>query len=276
MRATVFDIQRFSVHDGPGIRTTVFMKGCGLRCAWCHNPEGLSRNIQMQFFADRCIGCGECKGIRCADTAKTCPGEAITVCGREIETEELMAEVMRDRAFYGALGGVTFSGGECLLQSEFVSDMLSRLRAEGISTAVDTAGHVPWESIERTLDACDLYLYDVKCADPDLHKRFTGSDNLLILENLDRLAKTGARIWIRVPVIPGFNDSDGEMAAIAARVAGLGAERLTLMPYHTLGKSKYKTLSLTPPYDGEERVSDGRLGQIREIFEQKGIKVEKQ
>ena len=275
MKATVFDIQRFSVHDGPGIRTTVFMKGCALRCAWCHNPEGLSPATQIQFFPERCISCGTCGGVKSRESAENCPREAIVACGREIDEDTLLEELLRDKSFYGTDGGVTFSGGECLLQSEFVAQMLSRISSLGISGAVDTAGFVPWENFARTLDFADLYLYDVKCIDPDLHKKFIGKDNALILENLSRLAKTGKRIWIRVPVIPAFNNNTAELSAIADLVSTLGVERLSLMPYHTLGKNKYASLGLTPPYETDERISKESLSEFYKIFSDKGIPIEK-
>lgn len=275
MKATIFDIQRFSVHDGLGIRTTVFMKGCSLRCAWCHNPEGLAKEITPRFFASECIRCGACGGEHTLERVHLCPTEALRPSGREIELDELIDELLRDRPFYAEDGGVTFSGGECLLQPDFVAAAAARLHGEGISTAIDTAGFVPWTNIEKTLPSCDLYLYDVKCADPVLHKRYTGADNSLILENLRRLDKAGARLWIRIPVIPDFNDSDSEISAIADTVAQLGSvERVTLMPYHTLGKSKYETLGMTPPYDTDRAVAKSALEAFRKIIETKGLKVE--
>ena len=273
MKATVFDIQRFSVHDGPGIRTTVFMKGCALRCAWCHNPEGLLPDIGTQFFAKECISCGRCGGVRSIENAMNCPAEALRVSGREIDTAELLSEVLRDRAFYSDGGGVTFSGGECLLQADFVAEMLKLLHEEGINTAVDTAGFVPWSNIEKTLADCDLYLYDVKCADPVLHKRYTGADNSLILANLDRLAASGANILARVPVIPSFNDNEAELSAIAEILKKVGITEATMMPYHTLGKSKYETLGMTAPFNTDRTIPKSTLDGFKKIFENRGIKV---
>ena len=143
MKGILFDIQRFSVHDGPGIRTTVFMKGCPLRCRWCHNPEGLSGEIQPQFFQEKCIGCGSCQNERTLSNAEICPSEAIQVCGKAWEDSSVFEEIMKDRVFYGNDGGVTFSGGECLLQAEFVAAVLARAKAAGLHTAIDTAGFVP-------------------------------------------------------------------------------------------------------------------------------------
>ena len=275
MDAVIFDIQRFSVHDGPGIRTTVFMKGCPLRCGWCHNPEGLSGAVGTQFFAEECIGCGRCSGERTPAAAEKCPTGALKLCGRVVSEGELLQEVLADRDFYGTDGGVTFSGGECLLQADFVASMLQKLKTGGISAAIDTCGCVPWENIEKTLPFCDVYLYDIKCADSDLHERFTGQPNGLILENLQKLAHSGARIWIRTPVIPDVNDNEAEMAAIAAIVQGTpGVEKITLMPYHTLGKSKYATLGLQPGYETEKSVSPAALEGLKDIFRAKNIPIE--
>ena len=274
MNATIFDIQRFSVHDGPGIRTTVFMKGCNLRCAWCHNPEGLESRIAPRFFANECIGCGSCGGNHTLENAKLCPAEAIRPSGREVTADSLMTELLRDRAFYASGGGVTFSGGECLLQSDFVAEVCARLCREGIDTAIDTAGLVPWENIAKTLPVCDLYLYDVKCASSDLHRRFTGVTNEPILANLRRLAATGAKIWIRIPVIPDFNDNADELSAIAEILASLDrVDAVALMPYHNLGIRKYQTLGMTPPYTTERRIEKSDLDSFKTIFTKKGLTV---
>lgn len=272
MKGILFDIQRFSVHDGPGIRTTVFMKGCSLRCQWCHNPEGLSLFPQLQFFREACIGCGRCGSRDALSDAASCPAEALKVCGREIGEEELLEEILRDKIFYGDDGGVTFSGGECLLQADFVASVLTRAKAAGLRCAIDTAGFVPWTSIEKTLDCCELYLYDIKCMNPTRHKAYTGADNARILDNLKRLARRGKEIRIRVPVIPDFNDTVEEMAAIADFVAALpSVTGVTLMPYHTLGVSKYETLGLICPYDTAKRIADSDLEAFRGIFRCRGI-----
>ena len=274
MNATIFDIQRLSVHDGPGIRTTVFMKGCNLRCVWCHNPEGLDGGIIARFFAAECIGCGSCGGNRSLDNVDVCPAEAIRPSGRVVTADELMTELLRDRAFYSTDGGVTFSGGECLLQSDFVAEVCARLHREGVSTAIDTAGLVPWESIAKTLPVCDLYLYDVKCADTALHRRFTGVSNDRILENLRRLSSAGAKIWIRIPVIPDFNDNMAELSRVAGIVASLDrVDAVALMPYHSLGVSKYETLGMTPPYTTEKQIEKADLDVFKAIFTRKGLKV---
>ena len=274
MLGTYFDIQRFSVHDGPGIRTTVFMKGCPLRCKWCHNPEGLSMPPQLQFFKEKCIGCHRCGDRTKLEDAKNCPTGALKVCGGTISAEEVLKEIRKDRTFYGDRGGVTFSGGECLMQADFVAHVLSLAKAEGIHTAVDTSGYVPWQAIEKTLPFCDLYLYDIKCIDPKKHKQYTGVDNALILENLQKLSRCDKEIWIRVPIIPDFNDSEDETEAIAALVSGLkNITQVTLMPYHTLGAGKYETLGLIYPYDTSKKTDKDALSRFCEIFTSKNITV---
>lgn len=274
MEGMVFDIQRFSVHDGPGIRTTVFMKGCPLRCAWCHNPEGLDPRPQVQFIAEECIGCGYCQGSRVLENAPKCPAGALKQVGERYESRVLLEKVLADREFYGSDGGVTFSGGECLLQADFVAEMLRLIKAQGVTTAVDTCGCVPWGNLEKTLAFCDTYLYDIKCADAELHRRFTCRDNGLILDNLKKLARTGANIWIRVPVIPDFNDNEIQMDRIAAIAAAANPKRVTLIPYHTLGKSKYATLGLTSGYETERMISGTCLAGFRELFRAKGLTVD--
>lgn len=275
MEGIIFDIQRFSVHDGPGIRTTVFMKGCSLRCGWCHNPEGLRPEPQVQFFQEHCVGCGRCGGQRELENVSKCPAGALKQVGKAYTPEELLNEVLADLDFYGADGGVTFSGGECLLQADFVAHMLGLLKARGVTTAVDTCGNVPWENIKKALSCCDTWLYDIKCVHPETHRKFTGSSNDRILENLQKLGQTGANIWIRVPVIPEFNDNRQEMEKIAETAAAVpGVKQVTLMPYHTLGKSKYRTLGLAPGYDTEKIIDQGRLADFKALFADKGLMVE--
>lgn len=274
MKATIFHIQRFSVHDGPGIRTTVFFKGCPLSCPWCHNPEGLSGKRQLQFFKEKCTACGRCGDRQHLTDADRCPVGALQVCGEEIEEEALLPRLLRDRSFYRETGGVTFSGGECLLQAEFVSNMLSLLKKEKISTAIDTSGAVPWTAFEEVMDKCDLFLYDLKCMNAQRHLKYTGASNALILENLSRLSKSGAKIWIRVPVIPDFNDTVGEMEQIASFASGLdGVECVTLMPYHTLGVSKYPTLGISCRYQTEKSLSKEYLAELTRPFAVRGLQL---
>lgn len=251
----IFDLEHGSFVDGPGIRTTVFFKGCNLSCAWCHNPESQSGAPQLLFFRDKCTGCGRCRDVcahqltacdLCGQCALYCPSDARKRCGQIRSADEIMDEILSDRAFYESTGGgVTFSGGECMLQIDFLLELLRRCRAQGIHTAVDTAGHVPFSSFEQIMPYTDLFLYDVKCMDSARHKTYTGADNARILENLAHLLERGARIWIRVPVIPGVNDSAQDMRALRAflRIHGR-PEKIELLPYHALGEHKYAALGL--------------------------------
>ena len=253
MTATIFDIERSSFVDGPGIRTTVFFKGCNLRCAWCHNPESQKREPELAFFESRCTGCGKCKqkcpnGLTscslCGECSRYCPTDARKIYGKKMSVDEVMEEILRDRAFYEASrGGVTFSGGECMLQIDFLEELLKRCKAEGIHTAVDTAGHVPFESFERILPYTDLFLYDIKAFDTEVHKTYVGVGNELILENLKKLLQSGAHVWIRIPTIPTVNATEEEMKKIKTFLDGHGTpEKVELLPYHTMGEGKCKAL----------------------------------
>ena len=183
MTATIFEIKRFAVHDGDGIRTTVFFKGCPLRCVWCHNPEGLTAKPQTAYYAHKCIGCGECQKQNF--TTESCLGEARVLYGREITVDELLPILLEDKDFYeNSGGGVTLSGGECLMQADFCAELLKRLKENGIHTAVDTCGFAPEEALDKVLPFTDTFLYDIKAYDEDVHIRCTGRSNLQILENL--------------------------------------------------------------------------------------------
>ncbi len=274
MKGIIFDIQRFSVHDGPGIRTTVFMKGCPLRCVWCHNPEGLSAKPQLSFHKEKCLGCGRCGKRESLSDAEKCPSEALCVCGKETDEDEIFSEFIKDDIFYGSDGGITFSGGECLLQADFVASVLKKVKSSNFTTAIDTSGCVPWESIEKTLEFCDLYLYDIKCADPNIHKEFTGNDNFIILSNLKKLSDLGKRLWIRTPVIPGFNDNVEEITAIADIISSLrSVEQATLMPYHSFGADKYVPLGMNYAYDITKKVTPESMETFENIFRSKKIKL---
>lgn len=253
MKANIFDIQRGSFVDGPGIRTTVFFKGCNLRCEWCHNPESQNRGRELMFYADKCDGCGTCKrvcpnGLKtcelCGKCADYCSQDARKLVGEECETDEILTEILKDKEFYGSDGGVTFSGGECMLQIDALRELLVKCKAVGVHTAVDTAGCVPWEYFETVMPFTDLFLYDVKCFEGSLHESGTGVSNKLILDNLTRLSKNfGGKITVRIPVITGFNDSDAEMAKISDFLKKLNITDVELLPYHRLGESKYGALN---------------------------------
>ena len=256
MTATIFDIIHTSTVDGPGVRTTVFFKGCSLACRWCHNPESQHATPELLFDRRKCIGCGGCAAvcpspdacIACGKCAAVCPTGARELCGKVWTVEALVDEVARDLPFYTATGGgVTCSGGECMLQLDFLREFLPACRARGIHTAVDTAGCVPWEAFAAILPHADLFLYDIKCADDALHRAGAGVSNARILDNLRRLTAAGAELIVRVPVIPGFNDSPAEQSAIAALLAPLSLRAVELLPYHRMGDHKYTALGRPVP-----------------------------
>ena len=234
----VFDIQRFSINDGPGIRTSVFLKGCNLRCAWCHNPESISP--LPQSMDDR-------------------------ICGVEMDSEQVMSELCKDADFYkNSGGGVTLTGGEPLMQPEFTLEILKKCRAAGFHTVVDTAGNVDFTVFESVLPYCDLFLFDIKAADGRLHQAGTGADNARILENLKRLR---APKWIRIPIIPGFNDAPKELESIAGLIRALDqVERICLLPFHALGFRKYKQLDMENPCSGLKSADSSALGACADYF----------
>ena len=242
--ANIFDIQRNSFVDGPGIRTTVFFKGCNLKCAWCHNPEGQSTKKEWMVYPDKCVGCGRCVGIGLESADFICLHDAKIICGKEYTVDEVMREILKDKVFYeNSGGGVTFSGGECMLQIDFLEEILKACKQNGIHTAVDTAGNVPFEWFERILPFTDLFLYDVKCFDREKHKRYTGAANELILSNLEKLLKTGRSVWVRIPIIPTVNDDEKELQHIKAFLRSCKyPEKVELLPYHAMGEHKYAAI----------------------------------
>lgn len=272
--AVIFDIVHGSFVDGPGIRTTVFFKGCNLKCAWCHNPESQDFKPQMMFYKDKCTGCGKCKRvcispencILCGKCELYCPVDARKVCGKEYTLDNVFADVIKDKAFYeNSGGGVTFSGGECMLQIDFLLEILKKCKENGIHTAVDTAGHIHFENFKKILPYTDLFLYDIKIFDSDKHKQYVGVSNELILENLKKLFKADAKIWIRIPVIPSVNDSMEEMQKIKAFLAECGKpEKIELLPYHAMGENKYSAI------DKEVQIFKSpettKMKQLKEIF----------
>ena len=242
MTATIFEIKRFAVHDGDGIRTTVFFKGCPLRCAWCHNPEGLTFEVQEAFYAHKCIGCGECK--KEGFMPDNCLGEARVLYGKEVTVEELLPALLEDRDFYeNSGGGVTLSGGECLMQADFCTEILMRLKENGIHTAVDTCGLVSKKVLDKLIPYTDVFLYDVKAYDEDVHIKCTGLSNKQILENLIYLDSIGKDIEIRIPYVPDYND--GQIEKIACFLAQLkNIIKIRVLPYHNYARSKYEALNM--------------------------------
>ena len=287
MKGTIFDIQRFCLHDGPGIRTTAFIKGCALRCRWCHNPEGLEPRVQLGLKESKCVHCGRCLSVcplhtldqaghhqirfqgckACGKCVESCPSKALFLSGRHISAEELANQLLRDRVFYGQEGGATFSGGEPLLQAEFVAECASLLKSQGISVAVDTSGCVPFTAFDAVLPVTDLFLFDIKAAHRQIHHAATGRDNDLILDNLRRLDERKARIWIRIPLIHEVNDSDEEIRAIADIIASVKhTERVTPIPYHDLGSSKYAELGMESHMTPSYRISQERVDEIYRLL----------
>jgi pyruvate formate lyase activating enzyme len=256
----VFDIRRFSVHDGPGIRTTVFFKGCPLQCAWCHNPE--SRNPWCETY-DRELPLGGRTLV-----------ERIAV-GVRMPAGEVMREILRDLIFMDRSGGgVTFSGGEPLLQPEFLHALLDRCRARELHTALDTCGHVPAEIFDSVLPKVDLFLYDMKLVDEAAHERHTGASNALIMENLRTLVRRGKRVVLRMPVIPGVNDTEENLTATARMLRFLVTiERLDLLPYHAMALHKYRRLGMPEPPSAFQPPGADRMREIASYFKQQGLNV---
>ena len=243
MKGIISGVKRMEIHDGAGLRSTVFFKGCPLRCRWCHNPESLSFEPQTAYFAEKCLHCGACGGERNADAAAKCPVNALVPYGEEIEARDLAERLLQDEPFFQASGGgVTLSGGECLAQIGFAAETARLVRERGVGVDIDTCGCVPRSSVEKILPYADTFLYDLKAMDPDLHRALTGRDNALILDNLRFLASRGADVEIRYPLVVGCND--GECAAIGAFLKELGIKRIKVLRYHDLAASRYEALGL--------------------------------
>jgi pyruvate formate lyase activating enzyme len=291
----VFDVQKYSLHDGPGIRTTVFMKGCPLACRWCSNPESQSPKQEIMTYDIRCIGCGKCAEVchagaitfteagreidwekcdQCLECARVCPARGIECVGHYMTVDEVVAKVEQDRIFYdNSGGGMTASGGEPLVQWEFVSNILERCREKGIHTALDTCGMAPWENLERVVEHADLVLFDVKHMVSAIHKQGTGVGNETILENARKVAERAAT-WIRIPLIPGFNDSESNLTRVAHFAIEIGAEKVSILPYHNLGSSKYPKLGRTYPMEDTPLFADEAVAEIKSRLEAMGLMVE--
>lgn len=304
----VYDIQGFSVHDGPGVRTTVYLKGCPLRCPWCHSPESQAFEKQMSYASTRCIGtesCGECmkacpagaleqgaeeaaagglihkvrwhreKCVQCFACTQDCFAGALSVCGKDYTVEEVMSIVRRDYDFLRASGGgITVSGGEALSQREFTVALLGAVKADGIHTALDTTGFAPWEAVERALPVTDLFLYDLKHMDSARHERVTGVPNERILDNAKKIAAAGGKIQVRIPVIPGFNDGLENLEAAARFCAGLGGAVtvVQLLPFHHMGASKYERIQQRDPMPADAAPpSDEKMGEYLELMRSHGL-----
>lgn len=296
----VFDIRGFSLHDGPGLRTTVFLKGCPLRCLWCCNPESQQAQPEAVWIAERCIGCNRCLEVcvaraialtadggrwidpgrcdACGRCVEACPGEALQVVGRRMPVEAVLAQVARD-ALYAehSGGGLTLSGGEPLAQPEFALELLRRYRSEekGAHTAVETSGEAEWEVLETLLPEVDLFLYDLKHPDSAAHRRLTGRGNERILANARRLAAAGANLVIRMPLVEGENDDPRALSATADFVASLRAvRRIDLLPYHRLGEPKYRRLGRCYRLEGKPAASPNRVEAAHAFLSSRGFEVQ--
>lgn len=244
MKGLISGIKRMEIHDGDGLRTTVFFKGCPLKCIWCHNPESISYKPQTAYFADKCIYCNNCKGEKSAASAEVCPVNALVHYGTEYSAEQLYEIIMQDALFFkSGNGGVTLSGGECLTQIDFTVKLARLLKENGISVYIDTCGYVPKESIERIIPYTDKFLYDIKAIDSSLHRECTGKDNSLILDNLKFITKSGISTEIRYPLISGLND--GECVKIGQLLSGMdNITKVKVLMYHSLSASRYKALGM--------------------------------
>jgi len=295
MNGMIFDIKKYAIHDGPGIRTTVFLKGCPLHCWWCHNPESQSSEKEIFFNPEKCLDdCTDCilacpnqaitkdnLGIninksQCqltGECAEVCPTKALRIIGRRISVEDCLIEIEKDQVFYrNSKGGVTFSGGEPLAQVQFLANLLERCHHRDIHTVVDTCGYASFEKFEKIMDKVDLFLYDLKMMDEEKHIKTTGASNRLILDNLKKLGKSGNKIHIRIPLIPEVNDTheNAQKTALFLKTVP-GIHRINLLPYHKAGNQKY--LNLKRETRDVQPVPEDKLTNLKRIYEKFGFSV---
>jgi pyruvate formate lyase activating enzyme len=293
----IFDIKKFSIHDGPGIRTTIFLKGCPLGCWWCHNPEGQAQQPELILRPKRCIGCSACLEVcerdaivlegdvistqrerckACGACVEVCYTEARQLVGRRMTVDQVMDEIQRDVAFYDqSSGGVTFSGGEPLAQPEFLHALLRACKARGLHTTLDTCGFATWDVLDGVREDVDLFLYDLKLADDARHRTFTGVSNEPILANLHSLSRRGHHIVLRVPIIPGINDDEENLQQIAMLAAALPSlERVELLPYHGMGRDKYRRLGKVWRMAEVDPPTRERLAEVAQTMHVPGLQTE--
>ncbi len=285
----VFNVQRYSLHDGPGIRTTVFLKGCPARCLWCHNPESQAVGPEVIRVETRCASCGTCETVcphgapppgsgrctACGACVEACPAGARELVGRATTVDEVMVEVLRDRIFFqDSGGGVTFSGGEPLAQLEFLRALLTAARGHGLHTAVDTCGFAPREDLLGLVPLVDLFLFDVKLIDDERHRELTGLPTGPILHNLRALAEAHPSVWIRVPIVPGHTDDEADVAAIAALVDELPQIRhVSLLPFHATGGAKARRLGRPAALESLPPPPPERMETLAGLFRERGLAV---
>lgn len=293
--ANIFNIQKFSVHDGPGIRTTIFFKGCPLKCLWCHNPESQSYKKQILYDMDKCNLCGTCVKLCSRKAIKIEKGKLITdydkcnycgqceiycvkgarqVAGKEYTVDEVLKEVLKDRVFYEqSNGGVTLSGGEPLIQIDFVEELLKKLKEENIHTAVDTCGAVNFENIQRAAQYTDVFLYDIKLMNDEEHQVFTGASNKIILDNLRKLSEIHNNINLRMPIIEGVNSDESHIEKTIDYIKSINIKKINLLPYHDIAKHKYKKLGMIYEDEKMSKPSDEKMQHFKEMLEKEGYEV---
>ncbi|MFD3158532.1 trans-4-hydroxy-L-proline dehydratase activase [Haloimpatiens sp. FM7330] len=295
MRGTIINIQKYSIHDGPGIRTTVFFKGCPLNCWWCHNPESQNKSKELMYWKDKCTVCGMCvkkcsqaaielkdgllindreKCIACGKCVDFCSNNAREIVGKEVSVREVIKEVEKDIIFYEESGGgVTFSGGEPMFQYEFLNELIDICKTKGIHTAVDTTGFTSWDKLKEIASKADLFLYDLKTMDSKKHKKYTGVDNEIILNNLKKLSIIHNNIYVRIPIIPGINDDEDNLKRSAEFLGQLRIKKVNLLPYHKYGMDKYERLKKSYKLIDKEEPSDEIMSEISEYFVKSGLNV---
>ncbi len=294
-KGLIFDIQRYCIHDGPGIRTVVFFKGCPLRCKWCANPESLNAYQEIGYGRNDCILCGKCvaackngalnmteNGIeidrqkcrRCFECVKACPTGAMRLMGKWYTVDEVMDIVLKDEMFYkNSVGGLTLSGGEALQQSGFASGLLEKAREHGIHTAIETSGYALWDNLASVVDNTDLVLYDIKHVDNEKHLFYTGVGNKLILDNLKKILKLGKKVIVRIPVVPGVNVDDETIDGYARLLSEYNIGEVNLLAFHQLGESKYDMMGMDYSFSGAAPPSDEQMTALAEKLRSKGLNV---